>query len=76
MPDQEQPECDRAPPVRRIVRYKAMVKVRMERDGFACVFSAARLSGASSASAWIRRVLREAATREIDRHHGRRQGLS
>ena len=75
MPDQEQPDGDREPRRRRIVRYEAMVKMRMERTDFLRCFSAARLSGASSASAWMRRVLADAAVREIGRHQGRQRGV-
>jgi hypothetical protein len=57
------------------VRYKAMVHLRMERDGFRDVFSAARLSGATSASSWMRRVIRKAAVREINRHRGQQRGF-
>lgn len=58
---------------RRLVRYRAMIKVRVERDRFASLFAAAKVAGASSTSAWIRRVLDDAAHRELDRHQGRQQ---
>lgn len=71
MPNQQQPEGDREPRRRRMVRYRAMIKLRMEREEFLRVFSAAKLMGASSASHWMRRVLREAAARDIEQHAGR-----
>jgi hypothetical protein len=73
MADEQAPGGGEGKPCPRLVRYRAMVKVRMERDVFLKVFSAAKLSGAGSASGWMRKVLGEAATREIDRACGRRQ---
>jgi len=49
-----------------------MIKFRLERETFLRVFSAARAAGSSSTSDWMRRVLGEAAARELDRHPRRR----
>lgn len=71
MPNQSEPDTGGEKPRRRLVRYKSTVLVRMEREAFLRVFCAAKAAGAPTASAWMRRVLGEAAAREIDRHNSR-----
>jgi hypothetical protein len=73
MPNQSEPGTGGEQPRRRIVRYKAMIKLRMERECFLQVFNASKFAGANSASEWMRKVLGEAASREIDRHQHRQR---
>lgn len=56
---------------RRLVRFQSTLLVRMEREAFQRVFRAAHVSGADSMSSWMRKVVGEAAARELDRHQRR-----
>ena len=72
MPEQRRADGGSEGTPLRPIRYRAMIKFRLERETFLRVFSAARAAGSSSTSDWMRRVLGEAAARELDRHPRRR----